>query len=262
MQQDPLASSRLLLVEPDDSLRELLGEFLGEVGYTVSLAASLPEALAALREETFALVLAHLFMGRFPAGSFTPAHQLRRWARPTPVGLLITAPFPTTEARRAGFAFALPMPFDLEGLLAEVAQAVQQPLSAEDEERVRVVERFFAAREAQDWQALEQLCTEDVVYYPFTPAGAVTARHMQGPGVLRHLIEATDRAARFLTFLHFYYVALPKGLVVRYLRLWTTPEEERRREARVALFHFRGTQICRVGIRPLVNGFQEQSQAG
>ena len=52
------------------------------------------------------------------------------------------------------------------------------------------------------------------------------------------------------TFLHQAHAVLPHGLVVRYGRLWTTPEGERRREAKVGFFHFRGTQLCQVGFPP------------
>jgi CheY-like chemotaxis protein len=261
---EPISSSppRLLLVEPDDSLQSLLMEVLSEVGYAVSMASSLKEAQSPIQEETFALVLAHLYVGRAPAGSFTPAHQLRRLVHPTPVGLLMTTPFSPEDARHAGFAFVLPMPFDLDDLLTKVSLGIQQTLSAEDEKRIQVIERFFAARQHEDWPTLLALCTEDVVYYPFAAPGATTARRMRGVATLQNILAAIGRSARSQVFLHRYYAMLPKGLMARYLRLWTTPEGERRREVEVAYFHFRGEQICQVGMHALLRSFERQNQVG
>jgi CheY-like chemotaxis protein/ketosteroid isomerase-like protein len=261
MDTAPPVPPRILLVEPDVSMRALLGDLLSQEGYALSMVSSLEEVSAQLEEETFALVLADVFVGRTHAGSFTPAHQLRRLARPTPVGLLMTLPFLSEETAHAGFAFVLPMPFELEDLLAQVATTVQQTIRMEDQQRIQVVEHYFAAREQEDWQTVLDLCTEDVVFYPLTPSNATMGRRIQGQAALRTLRASAASSAHSQTFLHFYYAALPKGLVVRYLRLWTTPMEERRREVKTTLFHFRGAQICQVGMRPLLR-LQGQSEAG
>jgi DNA-binding response OmpR family regulator len=262
MDSSALSPLRILIVEPDVSLQALLCETLSEEGYAVSLASSLEKAPAQLEKETFALVLANVFVGRYHAGSFTPAHWLRRLAHPTPVGLLMTVPLSPEEAAHAGFAFVLPMPYDLEDLLALVAATIQQPPGAEYQQHVRVVERYFAAREQEDWQAMLDLCTEDVVFSPLGASSMMAARQIRGQMALRGYLASAARSVRFQTFMHFYYAALPKGLIVRYVCLWTTPEEERRREAKIALFHFRGERISQIGMRPLLVHHQEQAQAG
>lgn len=258
-----LASSpHILVVEEDASLQYLLCETLHAEGFAVTAAASLSAVPDQLAEETFALVLADVFVGYHHAGSFTPAHRLRRLAAPTPVGLLMTVPFSAEEAHRAGFAFVLPMPFDLSELLAEVATALQLPLGHEDQQRVQMVERFFAAREAEDWPALLALCTETVDVFLSTPFGLQTGRRLQGRDAVRTYFAATAQAAREQTFLHRSYAVVPHGLVVRYVRYWTTPEGERRREAEVGFFHFRGTLLCQVGFRPQLVARLAEVQAG
>src|SRR5690348_1200717 len=116
----------ILVLEPDDALRSLLAEMLREEGYQVSVAASLAEGLVWVETQSFALILANLFAGRYPAGSFTPAHTLRRRVQPTPVGLLMTQPLSAEEAQRAGFAFVLSLPFELEDLFSLVAVALHR----------------------------------------------------------------------------------------------------------------------------------------
>jgi CheY-like chemotaxis protein/ketosteroid isomerase-like protein len=253
---------RILLVERDPSLASLLCEVLNSGGYLVSFATSLEAVPAQLEQEAFALVLADVYAGRARAGSFMPAHRLRRLAAPTPVGLLMTVPAAPEEARRAGFAFVLPMPFELADLLAEVAQALQLPLRREDQQRVQVVERFFDAREAEDWSALLALCTEAVDVFPPTPVGLQTARRLRGQAAVRTYFAATAQATRGQTFLHRSYAVVPHGLIVRYVRYWTTPEGARRREAKVGFFHFQGTQLCQVGLRPQLAARPAQEQVG
>lgn len=256
------APSRILLVESDPSLVSLLSEVLGDIGCAVSVAESLEAVPAQLTRETFALVLADVYAGSSRAGSFTPAHRLRRQVAPTPLGLLMTVPFAAEETRRAGFAFVIPMPFDLDSLLTQVAITLQPTLSPQDEQRIQAVERSFAAREAEDWQALLELCTEDVVWYPPTASSIHLAGRRQGQAALRASLASAAQAMHAQTFLHPYYVAVPKGLVVRYLRCWTTPEGVRQRETQVALFHFRGERICQIGTRPLVTTLSAHLQTG
>ena len=161
--------------------------FTREEGYALTVVSSLEEVPTQFDGETFALVLADVFVGRAPAGSFTPAHQLRRLVYPTPVSLLMTLPWSPEEAERAGFAFVLPMPFDLEDLLAQVATTLQRSLSEEDHQRIRVVERYFAALEREDWQAMLDLCTEDVAFYPLASSPRRTVRQMQGQAAVVEL---------------------------------------------------------------------------
>src|SRR5579862_5919847 len=137
----PIQQTPILVLEPDGELRLLLAEALREEGYQVSIAASLAEGLSWVETRSCALILADLYVGRYPAGSFTPAHQLRRRVQPTPVGLLMAIPLSAREAQRAGFAFVLGMPFELEDLLSLVAEALQVAFTAAQERRADVVRR-------------------------------------------------------------------------------------------------------------------------
>lgn len=257
-----VAPPRILLVESDPSLASLLGEVFSDGGYPISVATS-PEAVPALlARETFALALADVYVGRAHPGAFTPAQRLRRQVSPIPLGLLMTVPFAAEEARRAGFAFVVPMPFDLDTLLTLVASTLQPTLSAQDEQRIAVVERSFAAREQEDWQAVLDLCTEDVVWYPPTASGIHLANRRHGQDALHTWLASAAQTMQAQTFLHRWYAALPHGLVVRYLRCWTTPEGVRRSEAEVALFHFRGEQIAQIGTRLQLATRSEHLQTG
>ena len=54
----------------------------------------------------------------------------------------------------------------------------------------------------------------------------------------------------------------PQTRVNLNVRYWTTPEGERRREAEVGFFHFRGTLLCQVGFRPQLVARLAEVQAG
>src|SRR5579885_2352347 len=116
MEQGISRAARILVVEPDDDLREALHTTLQEEGYQVSIAASLQHALSAVDEQSFHLILADIFVGRSPH-SFTEAHILRRHVHPTPLAVLTTQQIDQEEAARQKFAFIAQMPFDLAELL-------------------------------------------------------------------------------------------------------------------------------------------------
>jgi DNA-binding response OmpR family regulator len=136
--------SRVLVVADDADLQAVLDLLLGDEGYESQVATSLDTALSLVNDVPFDLVLADLYVGQHQA-SLTPANILRRRVQPTPVGLLTTQLVPPDETASIGFAFVLPMPFDVEHLLALVATTLRVSWSPEQERQAETTRRFFAA---------------------------------------------------------------------------------------------------------------------
>ena len=138
----PTAAARLprgpgqaiLVIEPHPPLADLFGEALRDEGYRPVLAASLPEAVAHLGAERFALVLADPLRPEYAStGMLTrPWSHLERiqaLAGDTPI-VICTAysAWAFADYRRRGFRDLLLKPFTLRDLLA----AVRRNLAHED----------------------------------------------------------------------------------------------------------------------------------
>lgn len=252
MRTAPARSVPLLVVEADADLQAILVDLLTEEGYQVQGVASLEEALRQVEEQTFALILAHLFVGRSPY-ALTAAQILRRRVQPVPVGLLLTQPLPAEAVARAGFAFVLPLPFDLEDFLRVVAATLQQPLTPEQERQAAVVTAYFAALQDEDWEALLQVCTEDVTYYPPAGSRGTSARKLVGHAALRQYAERARPSSQRLQITDLHLYARPHGVVAHYLSHDVTPEGTLRRLVTTTTFHFAGERIRPVSDRaPLV----------
>ena len=249
MDRHTLQHTHILVLEPDDELRLVLEELLREEGYQVAVAASLAEGLAWVHTRSCALILADLYVGRSAAGSSTPAHTLRRRVQPTPVGLLMTTPLSKTEALRAGFAFVLGMPFELEDLLSLVAEALPVVFTAEQERQANVVRCYLAAQVAQDWEGLLALCTSEVRYYPTPASGGTTARRVQGRTALLASVEATAQHAHQVAFADLRLYARPKGLMAQYTSQWLSSDGRWQPLATRLLFHFVGESIDQIGVQ-------------
>ncbi len=240
------APARLLIVEQDDSLRELLSELLTEEGYEVQAASDLEEATRLLDQQVFQLVLADLFIGRSPH-AFTQGHLLRRRAHPTPVGLLTTQNVLPEEATRLGFVFLLREPFELDDLLALVAQATNLPLSPAQTRLAVIVWSFFAALDREDWEGIASICTEDLTYTVPAHTPFAATRKTEGlNSTCRHL-EAIRRnypGGRFSAIMIF---ARPRGLAARYQFTWSPPDTPPQQIVVSTLFRFRGERIAHIG---------------
>jgi CheY-like chemotaxis protein len=240
--------SRVLIVEAAPELQDTFRLLLDEEGYEPDIVATLEEALVRVEEVTYGLILADLFAGKSPQ-TLTPAHVLRRRVQPTPIGLLTTETRSEEEAQAAGFAFVVRMPFDLATFLVQIATALDRPLCEEQRRQAPIVERWFAAMEAEDWKALLALCTDDVAYYPPGTSVVAQARRLRGKAALH---AYSKRAAAYYTqnvFTDVLIYAQPHGLIARHTSHWITPDERWHRAAGATLFHFRGRKICQVGVR-------------
>lgn len=243
-----LTQPRLLLVEPDAELREILSDLLSEEGYELQSATTLQEALALLDRQPFVLVLADLFAG-VSKHAFTQAQILRRRANPTPVGLLMTNPPRDPEAaQQSGFACVISMPFELDDFLMTIATCVNQPLTLDQQRQVETVRRYFDALTAGDWDAVLDLCSEEVAYYPPVTSRVTTTRKLSGKAAYHaYLVAATPRYPGYvcqevMTF------ARPKGLAVHYRYAWLPRDATPQHGTGSVLFHFQGDLISQIGV--------------
>lgn len=248
--------SRVLVVAEDHDLRQTLQIVLAEEGFAPVVVSSLGQALAAVTQEPFDLIVANLYVGRAKT-SLTPAHIVRRRVFPTPMGLLTTrSPLPP-EVEAAGFAFVLPMPFDIDDLMGCIAAALAAEWTAVRERRAQVVRRFFAALEAEDWMSALALCTDQIRYYPPATSPVSSARAMEGKDAYLAYMMCSAQFYPFAQFDELRLYPIPKGLAARYLCRWVTPEDVRERQVGTAIFHFVGEQIAQIGSRMM----QRESRA-
>jgi response regulator RpfG family c-di-GMP phosphodiesterase len=125
------------VVEDDRVLRELIGRFLARLGYKVSTAAGVPEAVELLESEAFELVVTDL---RLPTSSGVELMLVVRSRQPDARTILMSgdADLPTVAvAVERGVDAVLLKPFELE----ELRQQVEQSLARVSAEREAARER-------------------------------------------------------------------------------------------------------------------------
>lgn len=115
---------RVLVVDDDPAMREMIVCMLETAGFDAESAADADEALFALRDREFALVVSDVYMpGR---DGFALARALP-WVRPgTPIVLMSAFPCreSAAEARRAGASGFIAKPFSTRDLRAAVCGAL------------------------------------------------------------------------------------------------------------------------------------------
>jgi ketosteroid isomerase-like protein len=174
----------------------------------------------------------------------------------------MTWPLSAAEAQRAGFAFVLWLPCELEDLLSLVAEALHHSFTAEQERQADVVRRYLAAQAAEDWESLLALCLPDVRYYPAPASVGTTARRLQGQTALRAYGEATAQHLHQVSHADLCLYARPKGLVAQYTSQWFTSDGRRQQVSTRLLFHFVGESISQIGVRPHLGGGAVQTRVG
>jgi CheY-like chemotaxis protein len=239
---------RLLIVETDPDIRDILNIFLTEEGFTVHFATSLQEGQALVDEWAFQLILADLFMGR-PPGLSEEAQFLRRRAWPTPIGLMTTQNISAKQAKQQGFAFLLKKPFDLEQLLLSITTVLPQPLSPEQASQAKIVERFLEAARARDPDAVVALCTDEVIYHPPVSAPPAAARRIIGKAALRAYLEGMYRQVVGSQFDEVTFYGRPRGLVAQYQGRWKLRDGTDHRLSGVLHVRFEGKRIRQLGLR-------------
>ena len=119
-------SELILVVDDDDSVREMLSFILAEEGYSVASASNGLDALKVLQYERPVLILLDMLMPQMDGAAFLSAYH-RMPGRHAPVVVLsahLNQLPPQTALQVA--ELVLPKPFDLEELLALVNQLVRR----------------------------------------------------------------------------------------------------------------------------------------
>ncbi len=236
---------RVLIVEDDPTLRALLALVLRDEGYEALVAASRAEALTLLATQPCHFVVTDLFP-HAGDGPLSSIHELRARAQGRPVGVMTGRAIAAAEVARAGFAFLVHKPFNLDHLLLNIATSLAQPLSAVQKRQARVVRRYFAALTARDWDALLALCTDTLTYV--LPGPAPFAATVQGHAAFRAYTEETYHHFAALRFTDIHVYATPQGVAARYQSAWRAPDGAAQRHEGIVLFAFAGEQIARIGV--------------
>ncbi|MGH6970650.1 MAG: response regulator, partial [Caulobacteraceae bacterium] len=119
------ARARVLLVEDDDRVAELVGEMLGELGYETARAASADEALGALRKEPlFDVVFSDMVM----PGEMSGLDLARRIAAERPdLPILLTTGYSAAAAEAAAEGLRLLVkPYRIEALSEQLQAALRE----------------------------------------------------------------------------------------------------------------------------------------
>ncbi len=142
-------AARVLVVEDDRSLGDLLRDELESEGHRVRLATSVEEARERLEEEPADLVVSDL---RLPGEEGTALLDETRKLRPTPPAFIVITAFGTVrqavEALRRGADDFLTKPLDLDHLRVSASRAL------ENRNLRREVERFRKAMSEDDFHGM------------------------------------------------------------------------------------------------------------
>ncbi len=244
MSTPPIAQSQILIVDDEHTTRDLLEIILSSEGYATLVAPSLEEAGALWRTQRVDLVLTDLLTHRAPA-SLDVIRRLRDQVAPCPVGVVTEWSLDTEEVERLGFAFLVRKPFDLDYLLLNVAAGLSLPLGPEQEHQAAVVRRYFTALTNRDWDALLDLCHEDVTYV--LPPPAPFAATLHGKAAFRQYTEETFRHFPAARFADVEVYATPQGLAARYAASWQAPEGQEMHQNGAVVFAFAGALIMQIG---------------
>lgn len=237
------APARLLLVEDDlDILFGVQVALEGE-GYAVTSTETLPASLKRLEEHTYQLVLTDLFSpyGHDPLKSIRP---LLTQAAPTPVAVMTAWPVSVEAATQAGVAWMMRKPFNLDDLLS----AVQQELHPRrrNVRQTFIVEQFFAALNARDWNRAARFCTPELVVRPLSAPAVVLVGFPSGLLTYRALMEQRFSALPGYTFEEVQVFRRPVGLAVRYMARWEDRAGVVHHLAGSQHFRFEGGRIAQI----------------
>ena len=250
---------RVLVVEAEPALRQALMQLLSEEGYVPSGIASLEEALAAVEETAFELMLADLIAGK-SRHSFTPAHILRRHTLSTPMGLLTDEDISPWDKRRNVFAFILSKPIETARLLTEVAACLKRPVSRAQARQAEVLRCFVEAILARRWRRLLSLSTEDMHYYPPGSSFGLTIGPMQGASAIEAYASSLWQDAPCLRLEVNKIYCRPRGLALRYLRFAPTADDGWAWQEGTQIFQFVGDRISAIGFPDYENPLHKLNQ--
>lgn len=120
---DGIARPRVLVIDDDDAVCEILREALADEGYAVATVPHGAAALELIRHHQPAVILLDLRMPIMDGWSF--AEQYRRVAKP-PASLVLVSAIRDVEesAKRLGAAAFIRKPFELEEVVAQIKRCI------------------------------------------------------------------------------------------------------------------------------------------
>ena len=116
---------RILVVDDEPTLRDLLGDVLWDAGYTVLTASDGKAALQSVTREAPDLVLMDVMMPGLDGRE--AARTMRAEANGAVIPIVLMSAAVTLAPLDAGVSGFVPKPFDLDGLLAVVARLLAGP---------------------------------------------------------------------------------------------------------------------------------------
>jgi two-component system OmpR family response regulator len=118
---------RVLVVDDEPMIRQLVSDFLAEAGYVITSAANGSEALRTMNHHKPDAVVLDLMMPTVDATGFVELMRLNpRYAR-VPVVIMTAAYNAAEEAARLGAQACVTKPFELEDLVDTVARLIGRP---------------------------------------------------------------------------------------------------------------------------------------
>jgi DNA-binding response OmpR family regulator len=156
MSSPEASSHKVLLVDDDEAIREMMTRRLENKGFRVVAAASVTEALRLISTETFDVLLTDLNMPNAGDG-FTVVSAMRH-SQPD-VLILLTSGYPDVERAMATIALEadeiINKPFDVTRLSELITQKVQgrKPVLRVEKERVGVILHRCIGDILKDWLA-------------------------------------------------------------------------------------------------------------
>jgi CheY-like chemotaxis protein len=241
----PTDSPRILLVDDEIAILDAMQLLLEDVGYTVTRATSLAEALHLIQSHVFHCIITDL-MNKSPEDQFRGVRILREQAIPIPVGIATAWPIPPAAYNIDDFAFVLAKPFDIDDLITLVSAAIAVPLTPQQTQEASLVTRYFTALNAKDWDALCALCHEEVVY--ILPHTTTYSQTIQGKSAFRTYSEAIFHQFTGAHFTDILVTSLPDALAARYKGSWNSADGTRETLAGGTVFHITDGLIDHIGI--------------
>lgn len=119
-ESEKISSPKILVIDDEERIREILGEILQNEGYEVTLAETAKKGLEGFKQANFDLVLTDLGMPEIPGWQL--AKMIKEIDPSMPVGLITGWEVTTSKEKmwKKGVDFILSKPFDYNKVIREV----------------------------------------------------------------------------------------------------------------------------------------------
>jgi CheY-like chemotaxis protein len=241
------AIPRLLVVENDPGLSDLLTALLTEEGYGLVCASSLPQALALTETQVFHGIFTTLFPQdqKDPLRSVEP---LRVLTTPTPIVVLSRYFVEEAEARRRGYASVLEFPFRIEDVLQVLATRINRPFSPAQAQHAQLITEFLAALGQGEWEMVRRLCLPTVQYVPLTTSRLTPIPLLEGIDASLAYAQAARAQLPGFRLDHCVVFEQRGQLVTRFGCSWQGRDGQQLSLVGSVVFRFAGERIAHIGV--------------